>query len=237
MIRLMLFISVLLFQASAQAQGTFMFSGRAPAPEVASEDDNDDDTIDAIYKLAARKPKPAAPRAVSPNERALRSPGRAVARGERGPPAEDIETESRPSCPSGNCSPQRRATQGRHIQVYGGRVMSTARNMATPIWAPFARSFEACAPGCQPVQIGIHREPNGRRSCHHSARAIDVGAMVCGGRIYRAIDNGRFGQMVSCMRSRLRTLYRQPHRRHLGASQAHYDHAHFSIGCYGGTFL
>jgi hypothetical protein len=70
MIRLILFASFLLSQASAQAQGTFMFSGSTAARE------EDEELMDAIYKLAARKPKPAVPRAVSPNERTRPSPDR-----------------------------------------------------------------------------------------------------------------------------------------------------------------
>lgn len=241
MIRLILFTAVLLFQAQVQAQGTFMFSGSVPAstPEAdRDEASNDDEMIDAIYRLAARKPKPASPQPVRSTSRATPVRGRHH-HGDghnHSHDEEDRETESRPACPGGNCRPVARATQRQPIPVYGGRVMSTPRNMRTPIWAPFARNFEACAPGCQPLQVGIHREPNGRMSCHHSARAIDVGGMVCGGRVYTAMGNGRFGQMVSCMRRRMPTLYRQAHKRHLGVTQAHYDHAHFSIGCYGGTF-
>jgi len=264
MIRLILFFSFLFPGAQAVAQGAFMFEptpaitrstapGTAPRPSVRTAvQPEDDEEVEEDYTPVRRQVR------TSP-EQGLRSPGRDAARGIRPAPRpapaprretrrvqeeDSEETEARPPCR--NCTPNRppavRITVRQNPPPVA--IRSTPANMATPIWQPFARAFAACAPGCQPAQIGIHRAPNGRMSCHHSNRAIDVGAMICGGRVYRAIDNGRFGQMVSCMRntfmrqgkSQNSVLYRQSHKRHLGPTVAHYDHVHISIGCHGGRF-
>jgi|GEM_PF-4275581 len=195
----------------------------APGPRPASVPAEEQEDYSQIERFPVAS-KPSRPRSVSPNPR-------------RSIPAGENETEGRPPCPTCGTRPAARPVPRPAPIAYPRvAVTSTRQNMSTPIWAPFARNFAICAPGCQPAQIGIHRPPNGARSCHHSDRAIDVGAMICGGTVYRAINGGRFTQMVTCMRSKMTTLYQQAHKRHLGVTLAHYDHAHFSIGCYGGTF-
>lgn len=95
-----------------------------------------------------------------------------------------------------------------------------------PIWGSFISNFKSCAPGCVPARFGTY----GRRanaSCHTSGRAVDVGAIVCRGQTYPAIRGGRFAEFVSCMRGRMKTLYRNGRHVTLG----HHDHAHFSNGC------
>jgi hypothetical protein len=69
----------------------------------------------------------------------------------------------------------------------------------------------------------------GNYTCHAEGRAIDVGAIVCGGKTYRAIDNGRFATFVACMKPKMKTLWHQG--RQKGVTRGHYDHAHFSNGC------
>jgi hypothetical protein len=226
MIRLLLF-SFLLLPVMGHAQGTFMFTGepadqpaarpsRAPYPVQGPDDEEVVEDTSWVKNFEKRKARPVPP---------VRRPRPTVV-------DDDTDTESQPPCR--NCSPQRRPTQTR-ITV-STRVVSTPSNMRTPVWPTFARNFEICAPGCQPARMGIHRPEDGRRSCHHSNRAIDVGAMICGGRAYTAYTS-RFGQMVACMRRRMPTIYQQWHKRaRYGDTQAHFDHAHFSIRCYGGTF-
>lgn len=233
----------------------------AKAAPAASNDD-DDETVEEDYSLFQIKEKPrtaqrSRPAVVSPNARAanpngLLSPGRLVAQGHRLPPArpisrghshgdghnhshdeEDEDSEGKPPCIG--CGERTKKT-GRYIDVAAmGRVQSTSSNMRSAVWNTFARTFSQCAPGCQPAQVGVFRDSGGR-SCHDSGRAIDLGAMICGGRVYKAINGGRFSQMVSCMRPKMKTLYQEGHKRHAGVTLAHYDHAHFSIGCHGGTY-
>ena len=95
-----------------------------------------------------------------------------------------------------------------------------------PIWNSFIRNFKQCAPGCEPAQYAAfgHRD---NLSCHPTGEAIDVGAMICEGRTYRAIDRGRFEEMVTCMRGKMKTLYRNGWH----VTKGHHDHAHFSDGC------
>lgn len=101
------------------------------------------------------------------------------------------------------------------------------------IWSSFARYFEECAPGCQPVGMGSYRDPHLRPhpSCHHINAAIDVAGMRCGSTAYMAsressgrnAGKGRFSELVRCMhRKGMRTMYMEHN---------HYDHAHFSYGC------
>jgi hypothetical protein len=225
MIRLLL-LSFLFLPALGHAQGNFMFTGGPESEEPAArpsrapyplQSPDDEEVVEDYSWMEKRKPKA---RPVAP----VRRPRPAVS-------DDDTDTESQPPCR--NCSPQRRPQVRITVST---RVISTASNMRTPIWGPFARNFAICAPGCQPARMGIHRPEDGRRSCHHSDRAIDVGAMICGGRAYTAYT-ARFGQMVACMRQKMPTLYQQWHKRaRYGDTQAHFDHAHFSIRCYGGTF-
>jgi hypothetical protein len=98
-----------------------------------------------------------------------------------------------------------------------------------PIWASFVGKFRQCAKGCVPYIVSVNRP--GTVSCHNGGKAIDVGGLVCSGKTYMAIKRGRFDTFVGCMKGKMKTLYRQAHKLHLGITQAHYDHAHFSNGC------
>lgn len=97
----------------------------------------------------------------------------------------------------------------------------------SPVWGPFVSNFRQCAPGCVPTNYNVYRR--GRHTCHAQGRAIDVGAIICGGQTYAAINGGRFAQLVSCMQDKMVVLYREHRGR--GKTKDHYDHAHFSIGC------
>ena len=95
-----------------------------------------------------------------------------------------------------------------------------------PIWGSFISNFKACAPGCIPARYGTFGR-RGNKSCHPSGRAVDVGAIICGGTAYMAINGGRFAQFVSCMDGPMHSLYRDGR----GRTAGHHDHAHFSNGC------
>ena len=96
-----------------------------------------------------------------------------------------------------------------------------------PVWGPFISNFRRCAPGCVPANYNVYRR--GRRTCHAQGRAIDVGAIICDGQTYPAIQGGRFNALVACMQSSMVVLYHEHRGR--GKTKDHYDHAHFSIGC------
>lgn len=113
-------------------------------------------------------------------------------------------------------------------------VVVTARNAAerqaqdAPVWDPFMTAFAQCAPGCAPVQYAAYGT-RGHASCHTSSRALDVFGMTCDGRVYLAINRGRFEEMVHCMQDKMKVLYRNHPDRNV--TEGHRDHAHFSIGC------
>lgn len=99
-------------------------------------------------------------------------------------------------------------------------------DQSAPIWSSFISNFRSCAQGCVPANYGTYGT-RGRPSCHNTGRAVDVGAIVCGGSTHKAINGGRFAQFVACMRSKMKTLYRNGSH----VTQGHHDHAHFSNGC------
>lgn len=98
-------------------------------------------------------------------------------------------------------------------------------SQGAPVWRPFMRNLGSCAPGCRPVNFNAYRKSS--RSCHNTGRALDVGAINCGGRNHEAIRGGKFASIVHCMQGKMRVLYRNGK----GRTSGHHDHAHFSIGC------
>lgn len=101
-----------------------------------------------------------------------------------------------------------------------------------PVCNPFYAEFKACEPTCEPIGYHSHRHDPG--SCHNSGRAIDVFGMKCAdtGNRYMAINNGRYQDMVRCVkrRGKLKVLWHNGRHRTAG----HHDHAHFSVTCNGG---
>lgn len=95
-----------------------------------------------------------------------------------------------------------------------------------PIWGPFMANFKKCAPGCVPANYSTYGK-RGRPSCHNTGRAADVGAIVCGGKTYKAINRGKYESFVGCMKKYMIVLYRNGK----GITEGHHDHAHFSKGC------
>jgi hypothetical protein len=143
--------------------------------------------------------------------------------------------------------PQTPATPGSG-QILPGMIDPDAppqdRSQAAPIWKPFLRRFNQCAPGCRPIRYNAHR--SNTRLCHKNGRALDVFGMRChDGSVHMAINsgrtNGRFAQLVNCMSGPSRGGFHL--RNGLGClwhngsaiTEGHRDHAHFSIGCNGGT--
>ena len=139
------------------------------------------------------------------------------------------------------------------LLVVRARTRDEQRSQGAPVWNTFLHNFKICAPGCQPADYGTFGS-RGNNSCHPSGRAIDIHKMVCGGRVFTAIANQpEFRSMVACMGSApgnrtksqrpvapvrgllpMRTLYQNKDPRRYGVTQAHYDHAHFSITCFNG---
>ena len=102
---------------------------------------------------------------------------------------------------------------------------SLGSSEGAPVWNTFMRNLGGCAPGCQPVGHNAYR--SGRGSCHNTGRALDVPSIRCGNRTFRAINGGRFAEIVSCMKRKMIVLYRNGP----GVTSGHHDHAHFSLGC------
>lgn len=124
---------------------------------------------------------------------------------------------------------ERKATKkrGKKRRGHGGGGGGGGSGKSAPIWSGFYKNFKACAPDCEPANWGTYGTRGGRCTCHSSGHAIDVGALSCGGKMYPAIKRGRFDTFVSCMKGKMKTLYRNGKDDTLG----HRDHAHFSFGC------
>jgi hypothetical protein len=110
-----------------------------------------------------------------------------------------------------------------------------------PICSPFYKALKACEPTCEPINYtSYNNRGDGGRSCHNSGRAIDVFGIKCSdtGKSYMAIGNSqRFRDLIKCSRQKgLVVLYRNKNPHKCGITQAHYDHAHFSIKCHGGKY-
>jgi hypothetical protein len=188
----------------------------APAkPAVVS--DEDEDEVPTPVKRPARK------------DDGLLSPARAAAR-QRSFNNDGDENESEGSYKGcKNCSHP--AKPALRLPVH--HITGPSDVLRSRIWSSFAKYFEECAPGCQPVGMGSYRDPHARPkpSCHHISAAIDVAGMRCGRSTYMAIrestgrnaGQGRYSDLVRCMhRKGMRTMYME---------HDHYDHAHFSYGC------
>ena len=98
-------------------------------------------------------------------------------------------------------------------------VMSRGQN--PPIVGPFTTAHEKCAPGCRFVSWGIWGDARhqAKRSCHNSGQAIDIHAIVCGGKTYPSLS-ARFTNYASCMKGSLGVIY---------GSGDHRDHAHIEL--------
>lgn len=105
-------------------------------------------------------------------------------------------------------------------------LIQKAGHERAPVWATFMANFRRCAPGCVPADYETFGQ-RGHASCHNTGRAIDVGAIICGGVEYKAVNGGRFTEFVGCMKSKMKTLYHNG--RHV--TRGHRDHVHFSMGC------
>ncbi len=110
-------------------------------------------------------------------------------------------------------------------KMSGGSSFKGISPIGAPIWPSFVAKFRQCAKGCIPYIVSVKRE--GAVSCHSGGRAIDVGGLVCGGTTHMAINRGRYDSFVSCMKGKMKTLYRNGP----GITAGHHDHAHFSNGC------
>jgi hypothetical protein len=98
-----------------------------------------------------------------------------------------------------------------------------------PIWGAFIAAMKSCKPGCVPKDYNCYRPESSGFSCHNSSRAVDVGAIVCKGRSFFAIDRGPFADLVSCARRKgLKVLYMQ---KGCDNTVSHHNHGHFSVGC------
>lgn len=110
-----------------------------------------------------------------------------------------------------------------------------------PICSPFYKALKACEPTCEPINYtSYNNRGDGGVSCHNTGRAVDVFGIKCSdtGKSYMAIGNSqRFRDLVKCARQKgLVVLYRNKNPHKCGITQAHYDHAHFSIKCHGGKY-
>jgi hypothetical protein len=123
-------------------------------------------------------------------------------------------------------APNAFASEDESGEIAENPLVQEARGDRAPVWSTFISNFHKCAPGCVPADYETFG-PRGHASCHNTGRAIDVGAIVCGGREFRAVNGGRFTAFVGCMKSKMKTLYHNG--QHI--SRGHHDHVHFSMGC------
>jgi len=98
---------------------------------------------------------------------------------------------------------------------------------------PFYKKFKECEPGCEPTNTYTGR-PEDPGSCHHQHRAYDFMGFKCDGKLYKPLGvskavRDRYFKAVACIRRGIKHTIWQ--------SANHYDHAHFSLGCYvGGSY-
>ena len=108
-----------------------------------------------------------------------------------------------------------------------------AHQSSGQIWGAFISVLHSCSPGCVPQDYNCYRGDSS--SCHSKGRAVDVGAISCGGHVHYAIDGGAFASLVSCAEHHgLHVLYMESHGR--GLTQDHHNHGHFSLGCGHGMY-
>lgn len=115
-----------------------------------------------------------------------------------------------------------------------------------PIFPKFKRVFGDCAPvGCDTGRGHTHGT-RGRASCHTTGDAIDLHSIRCNGQEYGS-NHPVFTRLVRCIQTRFyrgqrwKALHRDsrgncagvgPHSRISLVTSCHWDHAHFSLGCW-----
>lgn len=111
-------------------------------------------------------------------------------------------------------------------------------------YRPLQKAMEYCAPGCEPWNMGGHRDDD--ESCHGYNTAIDVMAVRCGGQVYQMGDP-KFEEVGQCMRDNFHKKngsfviwhqklprsydYMSYKQQRAYLTQRHWDHFHFSLGC------
>jgi hypothetical protein len=131
---------------------------------------------------------------------------------------------------------RRSGRAGRHgVRRSGGVCSHTTRALVgyhqqgSPVWGHFISALKSFRSDCVPQDYNTFRPRSDGFSCHNSNRAVDVGAISCGGRKHYAINGGTFAQLVSSARRKgMHVLYMQGG---CDYTQSHKNHGHFSIGC------
>lgn len=135
--------------------------------------------------------------------------------------------------------PERPRSQRLTLFPWRNRDERLAQN--AKVWKPFVEEFKICAPGCEPYHYDADEEnkyhKDSPNSCHVVGHALDVGGMICGGRLHLASNRGEFERVVNCVENRyqrgigkIKTIYHDPRFKGHGG----YTHAHFSLTCNGG---
>lgn len=191
---------------------------------VASNDDGDVSRF--VTPAPARDPQPDARRVVTTQQTRKPTPGTRVAQ-TQSPARTQSQGQSRRGVGPRE-SEQLPPKEITRIRAANGAERSAQK---APVWNPFIKALKVCAPGCEPIQYSAYRGHG--KTCHRTGTALDVFGIKCGGRTYMAINGGKYAEMVKCMKGKMKkVLYRNGRDITLG----HHNHAHFSIGCYGGTY-
>lgn len=111
------------------------------------------------------------------------------------------------------------------------RSKQESASKSQPIWPVFERAFRNCSKDCIPWEYHAKRPSYG---CHSEGRALDLHAIKCGGKVYKAISEakvaGKFTSVKSCI-ARQKGIARVLWHNGRGVTEGHYDHAHISLGC------
>lgn len=115
----------------------------------------------------------------------------------------------------------------------GGKSVGSA-----PIYSSFSAQFARCLPGCTPSQVGTWGSRGGR-SCHPGGKAVDVGAVKCGSRLTKAINDspskkGKVDQLARCFKAAGWTVLWHKCASNTStrnATTCHKDHVHLSKCC------
>lgn len=172
---------------------------------------------------------------------ALRAMGKAAAAKGSTPSSSAVDDGTPKPGPDGKVPPQPQqaappdsATQ-QDFQGIPTKEGPQAPPSGSPMWTAFYQRFTQCRPdpSCEPTKFHIFRPGS---MCHSQSKAMDLFAMKCADGLHTALQNGKFAQMVQCVRGKgMKVLWRECHINcgSFNVTNYHYDHGHFSVGCPG----
>jgi hypothetical protein len=155
-----------------------------------------------------------------------------------------------PQSPSKKVNPAAPAVKvepaDKSIPVTGGHdpvfTNTSKKDRNSPVFAKFQKVFKECSQNCDAAWAHTYGE-RGHTSCHTTGEALDLHGLICNGKTYGATSEV-FNKLVACVRTKSvggrkwKVLHKQSTGSCKGANtknkatDCHWDHAHFSPGCW-----